>query len=287
MLNVPQPSERAIDVITCCIDSKIRNINTATLLDNYQRIIPFISAAESDYRIKAEAEALYGMVNSQNGINGIVSSEEMANLYDKGLVTNRKPRVIYDKILLSTPQGICPFCAQNIATTLDHYLPKKQFPLFALTPINLLPSCKDCNTEKLTYKATNAEAQLIHPYFDDTNDKRWLYAEVQESSPLTIVFMVRPPDEWSLSKKARVKKHFDKLKLGRLYSSNAGTEVTSLGTMFKSLFNSAGKTVLRTLLADFASSNFTVHQNSWRGATYDALSNSEWFCEGGVLALNI
>lgn len=60
----------------------------------------------------------------------------------------------------------CPYCTLVQVQTLDHYLPKEDFPEFAVLTKNLVPSCRDCNTSGKKYEEDGRRA-LIHPYFDD------------------------------------------------------------------------------------------------------------------------
>lgn len=51
---------------------------------------------------------------------------------------------------------VCPYCNRNYTTTyqggrqseLDHYRPKSEYPYFAVSLLNLIPSCKSCNHSK-------------------------------------------------------------------------------------------------------------------------------------------
>ncbi|TGA97710.1 hypothetical protein E4665_11460 [Sporolactobacillus shoreae] len=57
-------------------------------------------------------------------------------------------RPYYDLFLSLPPNEKCPYCGQKKVSTLDHFLPKSVYTPLIVTPTNLVPSCKDCNTEK-------------------------------------------------------------------------------------------------------------------------------------------
>jgi len=63
---------------------------------------------------------------------------------------------------------LCPACGEmGRPNTLDHYLPKRLFPHFCVTPANLFPMCDACQREKLEKTGTPAEPRFfLHPYFD-------------------------------------------------------------------------------------------------------------------------
>ena len=77
----------------------------------------------------------------------------------------------------------CPFCNNNYIyfyeegakkfntlATLEHYYPKSKYPHLSLSFYNLIPSCNTCNSK---FKGSTAkhEGKILHPYFEDFNDK--------------------------------------------------------------------------------------------------------------------
>lgn len=92
-------------------------------------------------------------------------------------------KTIYNGFLLSERLAIecCPYCNRNYTTShqtyfinkngipaekhvfpeFDHFYPKAQFPVLALSFYNLIPSCNICNTH---YKNDRDPSHLFHPY---------------------------------------------------------------------------------------------------------------------------
>jgi hypothetical protein len=77
----------------------------------------------------------------------------------------------------------CPFCNNNYVyfykegakkfntlATLEHYYPKAKFPHLSLSFYNLIPSCSTCNS-KFKGKDDLYLGKILHPYFDDFNEK--------------------------------------------------------------------------------------------------------------------
>lgn len=62
----------------------------------------------------------------------------------------------------------CPACGEGaVPKTLDHYLPKGDYPQFAITPANLFPMCATCQGAKLEKTGDALTPRyFIHPYFD-------------------------------------------------------------------------------------------------------------------------
>ncbi len=62
---------------------------------------------------------------------------------------------------------VCPMCGGFGNGTLDHYLPKDDYPEYSFFSKNLVPACS-CNSLRGTaVKGVVPPSRVIHPYFDD------------------------------------------------------------------------------------------------------------------------
>jgi len=177
------------------------------------------------------------------------------------------------------PLNRCPFCGTGIVTTLDHYLPKAKFPTFSVLAYNLVPSCKDCNKGKQTSYASTKEEQTLHPYYDDFMNEQWLFAKVEQTSPVSISFFVDAPTEWSNVDKSRVEAHFIEYDLGIRFSVEASNELANLKEEFT--LYSIGTENRQDELNKKATIAQRRYLNSWESALYQALAESDWYCSGG------
>jgi len=62
----------------------------------------------------------------------------------------------------------CPYCGNSlIPDTLDHFLPKEDWPEYAIFPNNLVPQCRSCAPIKgrRYYCSTNLSAMFLHPMY--------------------------------------------------------------------------------------------------------------------------
>lgn len=61
----------------------------------------------------------------------------------------------------------CPMCGNTGRDALDHYLPKEDYPEFAVFSRNLVPTCTACNGKRNRYaNAPGVLLPLLHPYMD-------------------------------------------------------------------------------------------------------------------------
>jgi 5-methylcytosine-specific restriction endonuclease McrA len=77
-------------------------------------------------------------------------------------------------------QRICPMCGSKHRHTLDHLLPKEDYPEFAIFSANLVPACK-CNTDRgQTVKGDAVGERVLHPYFDECMSRRLIAARFDD-----------------------------------------------------------------------------------------------------------
>lgn len=271
-----KPTIKPVEFYLQCV---IR-ISNQNLYNRFKEIgvLPYVKKVV-DYDTKASNGDLYTIPIHDN-MNGIITVNDMKEaLYSQQMVAKPKGRKIYDKIMSLAPLNRCPFCGIGTVTTLDHYLPKAKFPIFSVLPNNLIPSCKDCNTGKLTNYARTKEGQTLHPYYDNFTNEKWLFARVEQTSPVSISFFIDAPNEWNPIDKLRVKTHFIEYNLGKRFSIESSNELANLKEEF-TLFSLEPEDRRKEL-----NKKATIAQrrylNSWESALYQALAESDWYCSGG------
>jgi len=85
-------------------------------------------------------------------------------------------RALYDKRkhngpirrIRDAPSALCcPMCGSGSVGSVDHYLPRVDYPEFSVFGPNLVPACSHCNsTEKGSIYKGDAPERFLHPYFD-------------------------------------------------------------------------------------------------------------------------
>ncbi len=115
---------------------------------------------------------------------------------------------------------ICPACGEDgTPNTLDHYLPKDQFPEFAITAANLAPMCDICQGEKLAETVTSANERIfLHPYFDKFLDTQVVFLELGKPLGAHPSITLRPSSALSPEQKALISRHLLGLGVMRRYN---------------------------------------------------------------------
>lgn len=214
-------------------------------------------------------------------VHGTLRKSQLTKLYSQYLVPEGKPaRYIYEAIKV-TANGKCPLCGGvGHVRTLDHYLPKANFPLYSVLPSNLVPCCRDCNSEKLNAFATERAKQTLHPYFDHDRffSEKWIHARVIQSSPPVLEFFVLPPQGWDKDDKSRVFAHFEEYDLGRKFAIEAAADIPeTIQTRRTSMVNSSPGEFSAYLWDKAQTPTWPI--NNWRRAMFGALAVDAWFCQ--------
>lgn len=277
MKKIPKPVIVVNDILTELVQLRYigRNNNLSDKLINSNSDLV---SAEELYLSNSTPNFQLSTIMKSNLI-GQIDKSEATMLYEKKLVSHEKLRDKYEYLRSLSPNNICPYCNQRVVSTLDHYLPKADYSQYTVTPINLVPSCKDCNNDSGSRIINNISDQVLHPYFDNFDMIIWLKCRIKSNTnPIVIEYFVNPYEPLISSDISRINKHFEIFGLSLLYSTHAGVEIGNIAKSMKRQINSDSR---KLLLRQYADDRRDVTKNNWQAALYEALSESDWYCETG------
>jgi 5-methylcytosine-specific restriction endonuclease McrA len=281
-----RPTITAREAYLACLTS----IQDDDLRENFLEAVDSIENAATHFAEHAIRSEVHTLIPSQFRPEGgglgvplkITSNDLSKKLYDQRMAKLGSPgRAIYDSIKLAPKYNLCPLCGVRQVGTLDHYLPRASYSALSVTPLNLIPACPECNRLKHDKRPTTEEEQTFNPYIDDVTESRWLFAVAEEGAPATVHFFVGRPAGWSDVLVARARYHFEVYKLGELYSHHATTEISGIRRLLRQFHSLQGSVGVRTHLKDCEASAREHDVNSWKAATFAALADNEWYCDGG------
>lgn len=161
-----------------------------SILNIISEVAQLLKRKFSSYNAKYAERYFNRAINSLDDLNNVLDKmfEDLKNNLNSHVKTNKLPiDLIIDYSILSNKPDLrhklmnsaglrtCPYCNRNYITSygekstadLDHFYQKKQYPLFALSLFNFVPSCSVCNSRmKNTYPADNA----LYPYEEGFED---------------------------------------------------------------------------------------------------------------------
>lgn len=260
---------------------------------NFISVFPEFHIKEQQYQALSLAGNLYtypklNPLANKTLVVGHLTKQNLVNLYENNLRNKYKPaRDYYDTLLVSSGER-CPFCGDIGHTkSLDHFLPKAHFPEFSVMPLNLVPSCRDCNMgEKGQSYATVADEQAIHPYVDKAifYQEQWVFAEYIDEDDGAFRYYVNCPNAWSQEDKNRASNHFSALDLASRYRLEAGKHLSEVidqkNAFTQSVLRLAPLVTPQEIKTEFISSNLapliqsTQFSNHWKKVMYQCLASS-------------
>ncbi|HIF9221202.1 TPA: hypothetical protein ACX6QD_002697 [Photobacterium damselae] len=149
-----------------------------TVLEERQKFLTFYNSISEDLREQVLAyiehrgdptqiTALNLRDYTKTDEEAIKRKSSLINLYSPK--QDKTPYAILEEMRNEHGLLFCPSCGEDGAPgTLDHYLPKAEFPELAVCLANLTPMCSTCQGKKSTdYITKGGQKAFLHPYYDE------------------------------------------------------------------------------------------------------------------------
>ncbi|MBX5213960.1 HNH endonuclease [Rhizobium sp. NLR10a] len=279
MKQLSRPNYNALQIYLRCVGEVNDEVLRTKYLDNQGEI----DQSVLDFDAASATRSWYALPRAGRGdpqvvIRGTLTKGELVALYGDYLVGGEHVREVYDELLVSS-DGKCPFCGGiGQVRTVDHFLPKSNFPIYSVLPDNLVPCCRDCNTGKMASFASTQHEQSLHPYLDSPSffTERWVIATVTRTDPISIGFSCSPPAGWGDTDRRRAEAHFNQYDLARRYRIQAGAELARVIDLRKKSLRVLSAGEFGEYLRENADTD-AYDLNGWNRTMYWALAGTEWF----------
>ncbi|WP_248548435.1 HNH endonuclease [Paenibacillus odorifer] len=175
-------------------------------------------------------------------------------------------------------QNVCPYCGIDRPRTIDHYLPKNEFPEFSVYPLNLIPCCQFCNGKKGKRWLKEGERLFINYYHDSLPDVKYLYTNIEMSrlGVPKVTFRLENNNNIPSALFNIIQNHYETLDLLREFSLNVASEISAINDKIKHEKISI-KSHKRSLQVDLNSLNRLFGRNFWKSSLLEALINCDAF----------
>lgn len=275
MIKLSKPNLNICDVYGICCDTIANHVDKAKYLSGRDEVIQ----ATAHYDAVCSLQNFH-LVPSVSPMKCGLSHQQMTWLYDMRLTRSTGGRAIYDKIMAGASARLCSYCRLSFVKTLDHYLPKSAYPALAVSPINLIPVCSDCNTTKSNTVSSNKSGFTLHPYYDDFSSIHWLHAIVIHGTHNTVFkYVVSLSCGLSVIDIGRLSSHMSAFNLYEYFTLKAAEEFLQFDRATIKPLNGCSKTAIRSYIIDHARVSESDARNSWKCAMYYALSVAEWYID--------
>lgn len=246
-----------------------------------------------DRLVDGEADVMaFGDEYDHLGVNGLLHTAplskglppkilegDLTKLYSEGLLRRDSlARNLYEKLKLSSPYGTCPFCNHRDSHTLDHFLPKVTYEPYSVLPLNLIPCCRDCNSEKLAENEIDRSKQILHPYYDQVNDVSWLNCEIITTKGFAFgeYFITKQHIDDEMA--GRLLCHLESLQLFDLYKIQSAREVNAIRQALVETFDEEGEQGVANSCLKQGRSRAKVSKNHWLAVLWSVAASDPVFC---------
>jgi len=176
----------------------------------------------------------------------------------------------------------CQHCTLTSNESLDHYVPKDEFPEFAINPFNLLPSCSKCNQHKSSNWRKNGRRTALNLYLDTLPEEQYLFVDVKfdEYGDLTFEFYLKNYGQIGEGLFELISAHYDSLKLFKRMRQAANAVISELQNSILSRLMQLPYITIAEQIRESANANRTVFgRNYWKSIVELELIDSTPFLQ--------
>ncbi|QEE50694.1 HNH endonuclease [Flavobacterium alkalisoli] len=128
----------------------------------------------------------------------------------------------------------CQNCTINSANTFDHILPKEVYSEFSVNPLNLFPTCSECNSYKNSQWQNAGIPYFLNLYLNNLPTVQYLFVDLNfNGNNVTTNFRLEPhisiaPQLWQI-----INSHYTRLHLLRRFVSEVDRVIPKLVAQIK------------------------------------------------------
>lgn len=173
----------------------------------------------------------------------------------------------------------CQYCTISEVSSLDHIIPKTEFPEFSVNPKNLLPACTICNSKKSVNWRESDKPVFLNLYTDRLPRDQYLFVDLDFSNNtiLPTFNLINknniPQDFFNL-----LESHYSKLDLLNRFARNSNDIITNLINSVKPLMRKLSHEEVKDVILEFTIKNKAIFgSNHYKSILEETLISDENF----------
>jgi len=208
MKNLVHFNENSLSIYTKALDKKQDNDMKTRL----SAVLANITNAYSQY------DDAFGLNRLENLVANPLFTphkNDLSGLYKFTSATVRNLKEAIDKLQPFALGNTCQNCTINSVNSMDHVLGQAGFPEYCVHPLNLFPSCIECNGYKSASFVRNGNRRFLNLYCDTLPDVQYLFLQVftNANGDLDYSFEVRNTNGLSDNLFGLISSHYSELRL--------------------------------------------------------------------------
>ncbi|MBE7646698.1 HNH endonuclease [Tenacibaculum finnmarkense] len=247
------------------------SLNKGKIKDNLIKKKLLISSKFVYYKKKFDNNNLFTI--SAHGFIG-KDKKHLLSLYS----SKRKPIIELKKELttneLNQRINDCPNCTIEKVSSLDHYIPKDEFPEYSVNPLNLIPCCSTCNSKKKENWKGDENLLFLNLYSETIPIVQYLFVEIISKTEFT--FQLKNTQNIDVNLFEIIESHYSKLDLLERFRENSDEVISELDILISSFKYSINDTIE---LQKFINNHYSKIEardgiNKWKVVLVKAMLNS-------------
>ncbi len=254
------------------------------------------SPKDPDYKqrinlLSPNIKVLYGNYDAAHNANNHVSlisngyvNQEKVDLLK--LYTSDNSRLVKLKnsvttVLDNRAMNTCQYCTIEAVGSLDHIVPKDEFPEFSVNPKNLLPACTTCNSHKSKNWKENDKTIFLNLYTDILPSDQYLFVDlVITANNIQPTFELRNvnninPDFFEL-----LENHYSRLHLPQRFKKESHKIISEFTNLISAVSEHLDKNQIKqSVLTKINEDKAVFGNNYYKSILEEALINNQLYLD--------
>jgi hypothetical protein len=233
-----------------------------------------IASRYDDYKLKFDKNDLFSI--NAYGFGG-EDKKYLLKLY-----SSQRKSIIDLKKELTTNEfneriNTCPNCTIESVASLDHYIPKDEFPEFSVNPTNLIPCCATCNSKKKEKWKGDKNLLFINLYSDVIPEKQYLFVDIV--SKTLFKFELKNINNINLDLFKVIESHYSKLDLLQRFKENSDEVISEFDRLISSFQDEFidQKTLVKVIKNYYSKIEDNKGVNYWKVVLINAMIDSDLY----------
>lgn len=199
--------------------------------------------------------------------------------YDNSVIQklNEKVTTLEGNRLINT----CQNCTINEINSLDHIVPKDEFPEFSVNPINLFPSCSKCNGHKSYVWRENNKSVFLNLYINYLPEQQYLFCNPTfNGDKITLKFTVENRFGIEQNLFDLIENHYTRLHLPKRFRKNSHDTIYELSKEINKYKAKISKDeLIKTIKEDILEEKAYYGFNYWKAIIKETLINDKQYLD--------